>query len=222
MRHYDFVLVSDFDIRISNLDRQVLSMTAPTPRRDAKNLGWLLSTTQKTNHTQKKPRQLRVVRPNLKKFPGRKQMVELGNSGTGPEASPEEGQRVAKSPLSKGRFRGISSAGLLKQTKRVLILLRAFSAPLCQSMSLRNRRKLAPLVLSQVEGGSNRGGIEGWFVLRISCSLRRCFPRPVIVLSRHFREAPSPTAVGMRARNESRSGKPPPASNRLPEFEVIP
>jgi hypothetical protein len=36
---------------------------------------------------------------------------------------------------------------------------------LSESMSLRNRRKLALPVLAGVEGGSNRGGIEGGFVL---------------------------------------------------------
>ena len=86
-------------------------------------------TTQETNHTQENHRQLRFVCPNKKHFHGRKQMTEIGKSGTGPEASPEEGRRVAKSPLFKGRFRGICSACLLKQTKRVLALLRASSAP---------------------------------------------------------------------------------------------
>ena len=64
MRHYDFVLVSDFDIRISYFRSEALSMTSLKPRRDAKNLGRLISMTQETNHTQQNPRQLRIVCPN--------------------------------------------------------------------------------------------------------------------------------------------------------------
>ena len=82
LRHYDFVLVSDFDIRISYFGGGDSSMIAVRPRRDAGNLGRLISMAQGTNHAQKKPRQLRFVCPNKKNFHGRKQMVEqTRNSG---------------------------------------------------------------------------------------------------------------------------------------------
>ena len=56
-------------------------MTATIPRLNTKDLGCLLLTTQATNHTQKKPRQLRFVCPIKKKFLRAKQMVEQkGNS----------------------------------------------------------------------------------------------------------------------------------------------
>ena len=70
LRHYDFVLVSDFDIRISYFRSEALSMTSFKPLLDTGNPGLLVPMTQKTNHTQKKPRQIRIVCPIKKNFQG--------------------------------------------------------------------------------------------------------------------------------------------------------
>jgi hypothetical protein len=95
LRHYDFVLVSDFDIRISYFGGRDSSMIAVRPRRNAKDPGWILPMTQETNHAQEKPRQIRFVCPNLRYFLG-------GNKSL-------KGSAIAEQALKKAEGRVVST-----------------------------------------------------------------------------------------------------------------